>query len=29
LAWVPGEKTSAGQVVYRNPEDGRFISANN
>jgi hypothetical protein len=29
LAWVPAEKTSAGQVVYRNPENGRFISANN
>lgn len=28
LAWVPGELLDNGQVVYRNPENGRFISPN-
>lgn len=29
LAWVPGERLDNGQVVYRNPSNGQFISPNN
>ncbi len=28
LAWIAGERTANGQVVYRDPETGRFVSQN-
>ena len=28
LAWIAGERTTTGQVVYRDPETGRFVSQN-
>lgn len=28
LAWIAGEKTASGKVVYRDPETGRFVSTN-
>ncbi|MBY0516967.1 MAG: hypothetical protein K2P81_08670 [Bacteriovoracaceae bacterium] len=28
LAWIAGEKTSTGKIVFRDPETGRFVSQN-
>ncbi len=29
LAWIPAERLANGRVVYRNPDNGQFVSPNN